>query len=153
MDCPRDGPAAEPCANRTRRRRAGFTLVELLVVLVILGLLAGLAVPQVLQYLAKAKSATATVVVQNIDSALDFFRLDMGRFPTQDEGLAALVERPGDAARWNGPYLKSQDMLEDPWGNPYHYQRPGEHGRYDIFSLGADNQEGGEDEDRDIGNW
>ncbi len=145
--------AAESAAGRARRRRAGFTLVELLVVLVILGLLAGLAVPQILQYLSKAKSDTAAVVVQNIDASIDFYRLDMGRFPTQVEGLAALVAPPDESARWNGPYLKSMDMLEDPWGNPYRYRIPGEHGFYDIFSFGADNQEGGEGEDRDLGNW
>ena len=134
--------------------QAGFTLIELLVVLVILGLLAGLAVPQVLQYLAKAKSDTAAVVVENLASALDLYRLDVGRLPTQNEGLDALVERPDDeASKWFGPYLKKRDMLIDPWGNAYHYRFPGQHGTYDLFSLGADNAEGGEGEDRDLGNW
>ena len=139
-------PAAAACAE-------GFTLVELLVVLVILGLLAGLAVPQVLQYLSKAKSDTASLVVENLDSALEFYRLDVGRLPTQNEGLEALVERPDNAGKWFGPYLKKHDMLIDPWGNPYHYRFPGEHGTYDLFSLGADNTEGGEGEDRDVANW
>ena len=143
-----------PVSTARDGRQAGFTLIELLVVLVILGLLAGLAVPQVLQYLAKAKSDTAAVVVENLASALDLYRLDVGRLPTQNEGLDALVERPDDeASKWFGPYLKKRDMLVDPWGNAYHYRFPGQHGTYDLFSLGADNAEGGEGEDRDLGNW
>lgn len=134
-------------------RSAGFTLIELLVVLVILGLLAGLAVPQVLQYLSKAKSSTAAIVVENLSSALDLYRLDVGRLPTQDEGLDALVERPDNASKWFGPYLKKRDMLIDPWGNAYRYRFPGQHGTYDLFSLGADNTEGGEGEDRDVVSW
>jgi general secretion pathway protein G len=131
----------------------GFTLVELLVVLVILGLLAGIAVPQVMNSLSKAKSSTAALAVENLASAIDLYRLDVGRLPTQNEGLDALVERPDDASKWFGPYLRKRDMLIDPWGNAYHYRFPGQHGTYDLFSLGADNAEGGEDEDRDLGNW
>ncbi len=151
-----DRPAPPATGSPTRAARAGaagFTLIELLVVLVILGLLAGVAVPQVLQYLAKAKTDTASLVVQNLGSALDLYRLDVGRLPTQSEGLEALVERPDTASKWFGPYLKKRDMIVDPWGNPYRYRFPGQHGTYDLFSLGADDTEGGEGEDQDVANW
>jgi len=134
-------------------REGGFTLIELLVVLAILGLFATIAVPRVIQYLGSAKTDTAVVQVQNLGGALDLFRLDVGRYPTEQEGLAALVERPADAGRWNGPYVQKREMLSDPWGNPFHYRIPGQHGEYDLFTLGADNQEGGDGENRDIVSW
>ncbi len=138
---------------RKRRRTSGFTLIELLVVLVILGLLAGLAVPQVLQYLDKARTDTARLNVENIGAALDLYRLDVGRYPNQEEGLIVLWQRPPDGQAWNGPYVRKREMLLDPWKRLYLYRFPGQHGRYDLYSLGADNAEGGEDEDQDIVSW
>lgn len=139
----------------TRRdgAQSGFTLIELLVVLAILGLLAIIAVPRVLHYLSAAKSQTAAAQIENLGTALDLYNLDVGHYPTQDEGLAALVSRPTDVATWNGPYVKKHQMLVDPWGHPFHYRYPGQHGDYDLYSLGADNQEGGTGENKDIVSW
>jgi general secretion pathway protein G len=137
----------------TRRRQAGFTLIELLVVLVILGLLSAFVAPQVLKYLDTAKTDAANAQIQNIGAILDLYRLDVGRYPSEEEGLEALLEAPPDARRWNGPYVKRRDALMDPWGNLYEYRNPGEHGAYDLFSLGADQNEGGEGADQDIVSW
>jgi len=131
----------------------GFTLIELLVVLVILGLLAGLVGPQILRYLGSAKSDTTRLQIEELGAGLDLFHLEVGRYPTTDEGLAALVEEPTGVSNWNGPYLKKKTMPNDPWGNNYNYVSPGENGIYDLFSLGQDNMEGGEDENEDIVSW
>lgn len=131
----------------------GFTLLELLVVLVILGLLAGIAVPRVMKYVGEAKTGTARIEIENLGGVLDLYRLDIGRYPLQSEGLDALLEFPLGLERWNGPYLKKRNMLSDPWENPYVYRFPGEHGDYDLYSLGADNTEGGEGEKQDIVSW
>jgi general secretion pathway protein G len=124
-----------------RRRQAGFSLVELLVVLVILGLLAALATPQVLKYLSRAKVDTARIEMKNMATALDFFLLDVGRYPTQQEGLQALVTSPGGLAPWHGPYLKTNTGGPplDPWGHAYQYRFPGQNGDYDLFTIGPDN--------------
>jgi general secretion pathway protein G len=145
-----------PPAPAMRRRavaQAGFTLIELLVVLAILGLLVGLVAPQVIKYLGRAKSDVAKLDISNLESSLDLFRLDLGRYPTQDEGLKALAEKPPGLDRWQGPYLKQKAVPADPWGHPYHYRIPGEHGDYDLYSLGADNAPGGTGENQDIVNW
>jgi general secretion pathway protein G len=140
--------------GRSRPRHAsGFTLVELMVVLVILGMLAAIAAPRVTKYLRKAKTQTAVVQVEALGAAVDAFQLDTGRLPTRDEGLQVLVQRPANAPSWDGPYIKKRDSLNDPWGRPYRYQAPGQHGDYDIYSLGADNKDGGDGDDRDVGNW
>ncbi len=139
--------------QRRRRSEAGFTLIELLVVLVILGLLAAFAAPQVLKYLGSAKSDAASAQIQNIASILDLYRLEVGSYPSEADGLEALIEAPGDAARWNGPYVKKREALVDPWGQIYAYRMPGEHGDYDLYSLGADQAEGGEGEDQDVTSW
>lgn len=139
--------------RRAERRPGGFTLIELLVVLVILGLLAVVAVPQVLRYVGQAKTETARSSLRGISAALDFYRLDVGRYPTQQEGLLALVERPSAAGRWNGPYLKTKDMISDPWGRVFQYRFPGQRGDYDLFSLGADNAPGGEKDNQDVTSW
>jgi general secretion pathway protein G len=133
--------------------QAGFTLIELLVVLVILGLLAAFAAPQVLNYLGRAKTDAARAQVQNIASILDLYRLEVGSYPAQQDGLEALLQQPPDAARWNGPYVKRRDALTDPWGQIYEYRFPGEHGAYDLYTLGADRSEGGEGEDQDVTSW
>ena len=131
----------------------GFTLIELLVVLVILGLLAGLVGPQILRYLGGAKSDTAALQIEQLGAGLDLYHLEVGHYPTTEEGLQVLVEQPADNSRWNGPYLKKNKVPKDPWGNDYHYRSPGEHGPYDLYSLGSDNLEGGEGENRDVVSW
>jgi len=142
-------------SRRARRRHAasGFTLIELLVVLVILGLLAAFVAPQVLKYLSKAKTDVARAQVMNIASILDLYKLEVGRYPDQQEGLEALIQQPPDEPRWNGPYVKKPDALLDPWGEMYQYRTPGEHGPYDLFTLGADQAEGGEGENQDVTSW
>jgi general secretion pathway protein G len=142
--------------NKVKPRRAGsagFTLIELLVVLVILGLLAALAGPRVMKYLGGAKSDTAKLQIEEFGSALDLYRLEVGRYPTTQEGLAALVQAPAGVAGWNGPYLKKKEVPKDPWGFDYHFESPGQHGAFDLFSYGADNQEGGDGENKDLANW
>lgn len=134
-------------------RSGGFTLVELLVVLAILALLAGLVGPRVLNQLGGAKSKTAGVQIRDLEQGVELFKLDVGRFPTTEESLAALVTKPGTALGWNGPYLKGKAVPADPWGHPYHYMNPGQRAEVDIYSLGADGAEGGEGENADIGNW
>ena len=131
----------------------GFTLIELLVVLVILGMLAAITTPQVLRYLGRAKTDTAHIEIKNIATALDLFRIDFGRYPTQQEGLAALATNSSGSPAWRGPYIENKTSLNDPWGYPYHYRIPGEHGPYDLYSLGADNAPGGTGEDEDVTNW
>ena len=135
------------------KRNLGFTLVELLVVLAILGLLVGLVGPQVMKALGSSKTKTARIQIENLAGVLDIYRLDVGRYPTTSEGLQALVEKPSGADNWNGPYLKKSKVPDDPWGYPYQYRSPGEHGAFDLWSLGADNREGGEGEDQDILGW
>lgn len=135
------------------RPAAGFTLVELLVVLAILGLLAGLVGPQVMKFLGSSKTKTAQLQIENLVATLDMYRLEVGRYPTQDEGLRALVERPPNAPSWNGPYLRKGELPKDPWGFDYNYRYPGEHAAVDVWSLGADNREGGEGENTDVRSW
>jgi general secretion pathway protein G len=131
----------------------GFTLIELLVVLAIIGMLAGLVGPQVVKHLGESKTKTARLQIEELSSALDMYRLDVGRYPATDEGLAALIEQPSNAKVWNGPYLRKKRVPVDPWNNPYHYASPGQHGKFDLFTLGADNAEGGEGEDQDVVSW
>ena len=135
-----------------RPRAEGFTLLELLVVLAILGLLAAIVAPQVLRYLGSSKSQTAQVQIRNIAQSVEQYQLDVGHLPTQEEGLRALVSQPPNETAWNGPYLQRADGLNDPWGRPYIYHVPGKAGPYDIQTLGADNAPGGSGEDRDISN-
>jgi general secretion pathway protein G len=135
------------------RREAGFTLLELLVVLAILGLLAAIIGPQVLRFLSGAKTQTARVQIQNIVAALELYKLDVGHYPTQAEGLNALVTAPPSEAGWNGPYLKRETAIKDPWGEPYIYKNPGQHGEVDVLTLGSDKAEGGTGEAQDVGSW
>jgi general secretion pathway protein G len=145
----RRGPGRAGAAEQ-----AGFTLLEVLVVLVILGLLAAVvAGPQIFKYLGTAKSEAAKVQVSQISQALDLYRLEVGRYPTQEENLVALVDAPPGLSKWNGPYLKKKDAIVDPWGRQFLYKVPGEHGDYDLYTFGADNTQGGNGEDQDITNW
>ena len=134
-----------------RRPARGFTLVELLVVLVILGLLVGLVAPRAIEYLSRAKLDVARIQIDNLATGLDLYRLDVGRYPTAEEGLSALVARPAGAKHWNGPYLDGISVPVDPWDRTFTYRIPGSEGRpYDLITLGADGAEGGEGEDVDI---
>ena len=139
--------------QKARRPIAGFTLLELLVVLVILGLLGGLVGPRIMNYLGGAKSKTAGLQINDLSTALEMYRLEVGRYPNTGEGLRALVEAPGNADNWNGPYLKKNNVPKDPWGNEYQYRAPGQYGEFDIYSLGADNSDGGEGENKDVVSW
>lgn len=132
--------------------QAGFTLIELLVVMVILGLLAALVVPNYVRQGEKARIKAARVQIENLGAALDTFRLDIGRYPTSQEGLDALRERPSGIDRWDGPYLK-KEIPKDPWGNLYLYRSPGEKEPYELFSYGADGVAGGAGDGADIKSW
>lgn len=134
------------------RRTAGFTLIELMIVLFILGLLATLVAPRLMGRVGKAKVKAAQAQIQMLSTALDLFHLDVGRYPTEEEGLKSLVQRPENLSQWSGPYLE-KGVPKDPWGRDYLYKSPGEHGAYDLVSHGADGAPGGEGESADISNY
>jgi len=142
-----------PIGGPGRSAGLGFTLIELMVVLLILVLLAAIAAPRVTHYLEKAKVEAAKVQVEALSAAVDSFHLDMGRFPSNDEGLKALLERPSDGEKWDGPYVKKRDSLTDPWGQAYRYRFPGQHGDYDVFTAGTNDGGSGKDGSKEIGNW
>lgn len=133
-------------------RMVGFTMMELLIVLVIIGLLAALVGPTLYQRIKPAKQSVAQAQIQNFMTALDGFFVDLGRYPESHEGLGVLREKPERDRGWDGPYM-SREVPMDPWGAPYQYRSPGRSGGYEIFSFGADGREGGEGEDRDITSW
>ncbi|MDR6292252.1 MULTISPECIES: type II secretion system major pseudopilin GspG [Inquilinus] len=151
QNTPHDTPALPAAAEPDRQ--AGFTLIELLVVLVILGLLAGLVGPRVLAYLGGARSDSARLQIENFKSALDLYAIDVGGYPTTSQGLKALLVSPGGLRGWNGPYLRTTDLPQDPWGVAYGYRAPGQHGAFDLYSFGADKREGGSGDDADITSW
>lgn len=136
----------------SRRSGRGFTLMELLVVLAILGLLMSLVGPRVLNQLGGAKTKTAAIQIKDLEQALEMYKMDVGRFPATSEGLESLVKKPSSASGWNGPYLKS-DVPLDPWNREYNYKYPGERAEVEIFTYGQNGTPGGEGEDQDVGNW
>lgn len=136
-----------------RRGEAGFTLVELLVVMVILVLLASVVGPRVLGYLDSSRAKTAKVQIEALASSLELYKLDVGSYPSTSDGLNALIEPPSGQKSWSGPYLKKRTLPADPWGTPYNYRHPGKFGEFDIYSFGADKKEGGIGENSDIVSW
>jgi general secretion pathway protein G len=135
-----------------KRVQRGFTLLELLVVMVIIGLLVGYVGPMYFKQVGKSEIKATRAQIDSFGKALDQYRLDTGHYPTTEQGLAALQEKPANETKWDGPYLK-KGVPPDPWGNVYVYKRPGDHGEYDLLSYGKDGVAGGTGENADIGNW
>ncbi len=133
--------------------RHGFTLLELLIVIVIIGLLASVVAPKLIGRIGKSKTVVARAQVESFGTALETYRLDTGEYPTQEQKLTVLIARPDGVQGWYGPYLRKKVIPNDPWGQPYIYRYPGENGDYDIISYGADKREGGTEEDKDIVSW
>jgi general secretion pathway protein G len=142
----------ENIASVRYARHAGFTLLELLVVIVIIGLLASMVAPRYFDQLGKSNTKIARAQIVALEKALDQYRLDLGHYPTTEEGLNSLFVKPNNEEKWKGPYLKKA-VPADPWGRPYIYKSPGDHGELDLSTLGADGQPGGSDENGDVGNW
>lgn len=142
------------CARLAKHTRAsrGFTLLELLVVMVIIGLLAGLVAPRYFEQVGKSNTKIARAQIVSLGQALDQYRLDIGNYPSTEEGLQALVVKPQDATHWSGPYL-AKAVPVDPWDRPYQYRSPGEHGDYDLYSLGKDGRGGGVGENTTVSSW
>lgn len=137
---------------RQAAREKGFTLLELLVVMVIIGLLAGLVAPRYFEQIGKSNTKIARAQIESLGKALDQFRLDVGAYPTTEQGLQALMTKPQDAPHWSGPYLQKA-VPPDPWDRPYQYRAPGEHADYDLYSYGKDGQPGGSGENADVTSW
>ena len=137
--------------RRHRKSQRGYSLLELLVVLAIMGLLIAIAGPVMIGYFEASKGKTAKIEISNVSTALDMYYLANGSYPTEQQGLKALIERPEGVTSWDGPYLNRADGIVDPWDRPYLYKIPGAHGKYDISSLGADGKEGGTGDDADLG--
>ncbi len=135
-----------------RKGGHGFSLIELLIVMIILGLLASLVGPRLFRHVDDARVSTARAQIELLGTALDSYRLDVGRYPTTEQGLEALRSQPSGVRNWNGPYLP-RPIPKDPWGNEYVYKSPGDHGDYDLLSYGADGQPGGEGDDAEIRSW
>jgi general secretion pathway protein G len=137
-------------AENTRARQRGMTLIEILVVLVLIGIVLGIVGGNFIGKGEKAKADAAKIEISQISQTLDLYKLEVGRYPSSQEGLQALISAPAGVANWNGPYWKKSTLPKDPWGNEYKYLAPGSKGPYDIISLGADGKEGGEGPDKDI---
>ncbi|MDN3512945.1 MAG: type II secretion system major pseudopilin GspG [Candidatus Brocadia sp.] len=134
-------------------KNGGFTLLELLIVMIIIGLLAALIGPKMIGRVGESRQTVAKQQIEGFSSALEMYKLDTTKYPTQEQGLEALVAEPQGTVNWKGPYLKKKFVPKDPWGNNYVYVYPGEHGDYDILSYGADGNTGGDDEDKDVASW
>ena len=137
----------------SQKRSRGMTLIEILVVLVLIGIVTGIVAGNFIQRGEKAKRDAARIEIGQIGQTLDLFKLEIGRYPSQQEGLQALITAPAGVTNWNGPYWKRDTLPKDPWGNPYVYVFPGQHGAYDLISYGADGKEGGDGADKDITSW
>ena len=139
--------------NLSRKHVSGMTLIEILVVLVLIGFVLGIVGVNFIGRGEKVKADAAKIEIGQIGQTLDLFKLEIGRYPTSQEGLQALIAAPAGVTNWNGPYWKKAQVPTDPWGNEYKYAAPGQHGSYDLISLGADGKEGGEGPNKDITNW
>lgn len=134
-------------------KRGGFTLLELLIVMIIIGLLAALIGPKMIGRVGESRQTVAKQQIEGFSSSMEMYKLDTTKYPTQEQGLEALVTEPQGIANWKGPYLKKKFIPKDPWGNNYVYTYPGEHGDYDIVSYGADGNSGGDGEAKDVASW
>lgn len=140
------------CVCKRDRGQAGFTLLELLVVMVIIGLLTSYVAPRYFSQVGKSEIKATRAQIDALEKALDQYRLDTGHYPSTEQGLTALNAAPANEPKWEGPYLK-RDVPPDPWGKPYNYKQPGDHAEIDLYSYGKDGQAGGSGENADIGNW
>lgn len=145
-------PFTSARARHAQRQQQGFTLLELLVVLVVLGLLAGIVAPKYFSQLGRSQAKVARAQIEGLSKALDLYRLEVGHYPNSEQGLQALVTAPSEESRWSGPYLQ-KSVPQDPWGRNYVYRQPGENGEYDLLSMGKDGQPGGEGEDAEVTSW
>jgi general secretion pathway protein G len=143
----------EQMMHKQKQKQSGFTLLELLVVLGIIAMLAGIVGPQVMKHMGESKVKAAKVQIEELMASLDMYKLDVGTYPASSQGLKALIEAPDNAKYWNGPYLRKSKVPADPWQKDYIYVFPGKHGKFDLSSLGADGVEGGEGEDKDVLGW